>query len=197
MPCIWQMETAMACNGFNHRPGCDCNFKPGRRSALRCEAPDAPPATLLGTLAPPDWRPRTRAHKPRPCPRCGFPIYFVSGAKGGSYSAAADGSYRKHRCPRAVPTDRPRLGASVWRKEGFSATIKAKRRFGGNQRVEITGLAEGAPFLVEILDGVKIDVMAPAICRWSRAEPGILDIGYLDERSGDLGRTIIRARRLR
>lgn len=185
----------MSCNGFNHRPGCDCDF-PRRGPRRMCEEVDAPAAALLGSLAPAVWRPRGRVHKPGPCSKCGLPVFFVHGARGGSYSAAADGSYHKHRCPRAVPTERPRLKSSVWRREGFMASLKAKRRFGGNQRLEITGLAEGPPFQVEVLDGLQVDPTVPAICRWSKSEPGMLEIGYLDDDTGDLSGTVVRARRL-
>jgi hypothetical protein len=153
-------------------------------------------APLLGTLEPSFWHSRPKRHNARPCPRCGLPILFVSGRKGGTYSAAADGSYRRHSCPKAVPTQRLRLAGSAWRRECFTATIKAKRKVGHNQRLEITGLSEGAPFPVEVLNGLRVDALEPAMCRWSKTDPGILEMRYLDHESGDLSGTVILARRL-
>lgn len=184
----------MACNGFNHPPECTCDFRGGHAGS---SPPPAPPASLLGALAPPAWRPRVAVHKPRPCPRCGMPVCFVNGPRGGNYVAAGDGSYFKHRCPKAVPREPLRLRPAGWRKDCFTAAIKPKRRVGQSQRLEITGLAEGAPFPVEVLDGLQVDAKVPAICRWSKTEVDILELAYLNSESGELSGTIVRVRRIR
>jgi len=184
----------MACNGFNHPPDCTCAFRGGNTESRPPSV--APAAPLLGTLAPPAWRPKGRLRSSNPCPRCGMPTYYVPGPRGGSYTAAGDGSYLKHRCPRAVPTEPLRLRKAAWRKEWFTAGVRAKRRAGRSQRLEITGIAEGAPFAVEVLDGLQINANEPAMCRWSRTEPDVLEISYLDSDSGEINGTVIRARRL-
>lgn len=183
----------MACNGFNHSPQCACDFRGGHAGSI---PPSAPPVTLLGALAPPDWRPRVAVHKPRPCPRCGMPVCFVNGQRGGHYVAAGDGSYFKHRCPKAVPREPLRLKRAGWRKDSFTAAVRPRSRVGQSQLLEITGLAEGAPFPVEVLDGLQVDARVPAICRWSKTEADILEIAYLDNESGELSGTVVRARRL-
>lgn len=185
----------MACNGFNHPPDCNCAFRGGHDGSV--PPANSAPASLLGALAPEIWRPRVAAHKPRPCPRCGMPVCFVIGPRGGNYVAAGDGSYFKHRCPKAVPREPLRLRPAAWRKEGFPAAVKPKRRVGHGQRLEITGLAEGAPFAVEVLDGLQIDAKSPVICRWSKTEADVLEIAYLDNESGELSGSVVRARRVR
>lgn len=184
----------MACNGHNHSPHCGCSF--GGQAATSRPALSAPRAILLGDLAPPRWEPKGLAHEPRACKKCGLPVCFVRAPNGGSYTATADGTYLKHRCPRRVPADPLRLRRAAWRKDCFTATMKAKRRVGGRQRLEVTGLAEGPPFVVEVLDDLVIDPKTPAMCRWSKTDAGVLEITYLNHESGDLSGTIVRARRV-
>ena len=74
--------------------------------------------------------------------------------------------------------------------------MKAKRRVRGMQRLEVTGLAEGPPFVVEVLDALMVDPNTPAMCRWSKSDADVLEITYLDHASGELSGTIVRARRV-
>lgn len=186
----------MACNGFNHPPDCACRFRGGNNGS-------APPrsmtsATLLGDLAP-AMPVRSFKLRPRACPRCGQPTYFVRGPNGGSYRAAADGSMLRHNCPKETPHRPLRHKRSSSTKGWFSATIAEVRVRGGGigQALLVTSLVEGPPFRVRLLDGLTVDPSLPALCKWSESDRRVLEIAYQDSETGELTETWICGRRLR
>ena len=80
----------MTCNGHNHRPNCQCNFKGGHKRSI----------------APPPWRawsPSTaRSLKGKPnatCPRCHARVYFIAPKSGGgTYFDCFGPPWKKHPC---------------------------------------------------------------------------------------------------
>ena len=185
----------MACNGFNHPPDCVCNFK-GGHSGSHPPRP-VPAVPLLGSLAPPSEQRSFDKRRVSQCRKCGMPIHFIPGRKGGSFIAAADGSLLKHSCPKAVPERRLRLKRTQWRRDWFPAGLKAARGRGQGQFVSVIGLIEGGLFKVRIQDGLEIDTDKPVVCRWSPEDRLVLEIAYVDAMSGELTGTCVRARRLR
>lgn len=185
----------MACNGYNHPPDCVCNFKGGHPNSQ----PPRPflEAPLLGSLAPPIERSLFKRRRVSHCRKCGMPIHFVLGPKGGSFIAAGDGSFLRHNCPKAVP-DRPvRLKKAHWRRDWYPAALSIVRSRGDGQVVSVAGLVEGGPFKVRIQDGLEIDSSQPAVCRWSLQDSHILEIAYVDVATEELTTSRVRARRLR
>jgi hypothetical protein len=122
--------------------------------------------------------------------------FYVPGPKGGNYIAAGDGSFLKHRCPKAVPSEPLRLKRAKWKRDWFPVGISARKRRGRGQVLDVIGLAEGAPFTVLVEDGLEIDATKPAVCRWSPEDPRVLEISYVDNETGDLTGTCVRAHRL-
>lgn len=186
----------MACNGFNHPPDCICNFRGGHPGSQPPRPVER--AALLGDLAPARERRPLSERRAGRCRKCGMATFYVPGPKGGNYIAAGDGSFLKHRCPKAVPPETLRLKRTSWRRDWFPAGISADkgRAPGRGQLLRVLGLAEGAPFRVQVQDGLVVDVSKPAVCRWSPEDPRVLEIAYVNSETGDLTGTCIRARRL-
>lgn len=183
----------MACNGYNHRPDCRCDFRGGHAGTV---PPMPPPAALLGDLAPPKLKKATYLRSPRSCAKCGLPTYFVRGRHGGSYIAAGDGTYLKHRCPKAVPSEPLKFRRARSLRGWLPARVaSASGRGGGGQLLKVSTLAE-RPFRVRLLDGLIIDVGLPVMCRWAVDDPQVLELTYLDG-DGEFTGTIVKARRLR
>lgn len=179
----------MACNGHNHRPDCQCEFRGGHAGTV---PPTPPPAALLGGLAPPESRNAVYRRTPRPCPKCGLPTYFIPRRHGGSYIAGADGNYLKHRCPKAVPTEPLKFRRARSLKGWLPATVtSAKGRGGGGQLLKVSTLTESL-FRVRLLDGLVIDASLPVMCRWAADDPHILELAYIGG-GGELTGTIVRA----
>lgn len=185
----------MACNGFNHPADCTCNFRGGHAGTQPPRS--VGPASLFGDLAPPRERRAFADRRPRGCSKCGLPTFYIPGRKGGRFIAAGDGSFLKHNCQNQVPERPLRLAPAKWRREGFPATLRMKNSRISGQVLEVLGLAEGKPFTVRVLDGIIVDETQPAICRWAPDDRKILEITYVDNDSGDLTGTCIRARRIR
>jgi hypothetical protein len=122
--------------------------------------------------------------------------FYVPGPRGGSYIAAGDGSFLKHRCPKAVPTEPLRFKRGKWRREWFPAKLTALRGKSDGQLLRVIGLVEGAPFRVRVEGGLEVEASKPAVCRWSPENPRLLEIAYVDELSGELTGTCVRALRL-
>lgn len=183
----------MACNGHNHRPDCRCEFCGGHAGTI---PPSPPPAALLGDLAPPKPKTATYRRSPRPCPKCGLPTYFVMGRHGGNYIAAGDGTYLKHRCPKAVPSEPLKFRRARSLRGWLSASVaSANGRGAGGQLLKVSTLAE-RPFDVCLLDSLAIDASLPVMCRWAVDDPQVLELAYLDG-GGEFTGTIVRARRVR
>jgi hypothetical protein len=185
----------MACNGFNHPPDCVCNFRGGHPGSQPPRP--IPSATLLGCLAPPSERRIFESRQAARCRKCGMPIQYVPGPKGGSFIAAGDGSFLRHSCPKAVPTRPLRLRAAQWRRDWFPAGLSAAKGRGTGQLINVLALAEGGPIKVRIEDGLRVDTDQPVVCRWSPEDKRVLEISYLDAHTGELSGTRVRARRLR
>ena len=183
----------MACNGYNHPPDCVCQFRGGHHGST---PPPAPPASLLGNLAPTRMRP-FRLGPTKLCEHCGAPLRYVRAPSGGAFFASSEDPLRKHRCPRRVPPDRPRIRSSRWKRQGWlPATVRAVRgKLTGDQRIRVFPLAE-APFRAEVEDGLRIDPAKPVLFRKS-VDTDVIEIGYLDETTGELTDSRIRAHRLR
>lgn len=185
----------MACNGFNHPPDCDCNFRGGH-------AGTQPPrrvehASLFGDLAPARERPPQIERRSRRCPKCGLPIFYVPVPRGGRFLAAGDGSFLKHNCEKQVPERPIRLARAKWRREWFPVFIRSVRTRQPCQILQVIGLAEGKPFRVQVLDSIAIDDTHTAVCRWSPDDSKVLEISYVDSHTGELTGTCIRAKRIR
>src|SRR6478672_1834928 len=180
----------MACNGFNHPPDCQCQFRGGHNGGAPPHPASAVP--LLGFLAPPVSS-RPFKLRPRPCPKCGQTTYFVRAENGGRYRAAADGSMLRHNCPKETP-HRPLCHKRPSSTKGwFSATVmevKARGR-GNGQALLVTSLVEGRPFRVRLQDGLKVDPLVPALCRWSETDRRVLEIAYQHRHTGELTETRI------
>ena len=187
----------MACNAHNHGPECECAFRGGRKRTQRSEAP---PATLFGDLAPPMFaRPRVSG-RVKSCERCGMMLRFIPGRGGGAFFASSVDPLLKHRCPRTVPSDRPRVLKSRWRREGwYPAAIRSSRcRAAGDAQVlKFAPLMIEKPFRVCIEDGLRIDPTKPVMFRHSPDDRRVIEIGYLDNTTGELTVSRARARRLR
>ena len=183
----------MACNGHNHRPDCHCDFRGGHPSSV---PPESSPARLFGALAPPRWL-RASGRRSMPCPLCGMPTFYVPGRNGGSYVAGGDGLLLKHRCPKAVPKAPLRYRRSRSQRGWLAAmVVPARRRLRGNQVLRIVSLVEGAPFQVEVLDGLILDPSVPVMYRWVGGDRQLLELSYLAA-DGELSGTIVQARPIR
>lgn len=167
----------MACNGFDHPPDCVCNFRGGHGNSVPPRP--APRASLLGNLAPP----RRRVFEGRSlsmCRKCGEPIYYVPGAHGGSFIAAGDGSYLRHKCRREVPKTRPRTRMPPGWVSASVRRCRAKSRDGG-QVLRLIAPAEGAPFVAEMLGGIRVEAPTIVLMRRSPEDAGVVEMTYLDE----------------
>ena len=183
----------MTCNGYNHPPDCTCNFKGGHHNSHPPQP--IPEAPLFGSLAPPAGKVLKR-RRTSTCRKCGMPIHYIPGSRGGSFIAAGDGSFLKHNCPKAIPQTPLSLGKSLWRKHWYSAALSIGEGSSNGQLVSVTSLIEGGPFQVRIQDGLKIDPAQPAVCRWSPEDDNIIETAYVDVESEELTATRVRARRL-
>ena len=188
-----ERRRAMACNGFNHPPDCVCQFRGGHPGSQ----PPRPiaRAALLGDLAPPALRRPFAERQPGRCRKCGMATFYVPGRRSGNYFAAGDGSFLKHRCPKAVPTELLSNKRAKWKREWFPVKLSVTSRRGG-QVLDVLSLTQGAPFRVRVEDGVTLEASKPAVCRWSSEDPRILEIAYVDELSGELTGTCVRALRI-
>lgn len=186
----------MACNGFNHPPDCQCPFRGGHNGSESPRPVSA--ASLLGVLAPPVWA-RPFKLRPRPCPKCGQATHFVRAHNGGRYRAAADGSMLRHNCPKETPPRPLRHKRPSSTKGWFSATVREVRARGPGtgQALLVTSLVEGRPFRVRLQDGLTVDPLVPALCRWSETDWRVLEIAYQNHHTGELTETRICGRRLR
>lgn len=185
----------MPCNGFNHPPDCQCPFRGGRSGSAVPRAVSAAP--LLGALAPPDLS-KSFKLRARACPKCGQATYFVRAENGGRYRAAADGSMLRHNCPKETP-HRPLRHKRASSTQGwFSAALTEVKAqgLGTGQALLVTSLV-GRPFRVRLQDGLTVDPLVPALCRWSDNNRRGLEIAYQHRHTGELTETRIYGRRLR
>jgi len=185
----------MACNGFNHPPDCRCLFRGGHSGS----APPRPvsAAPLLGALALPVSAQPFKL-QPRACPKCGQPTYFVRAENGGRYRAAADGSMLRHNCPKETPHRPLRHKRASSTNGWFSATIKeVKMRGPGTGQALLVRSLVGRPFRVRLQDGLRVDPLIPALCKWSETDQQVLEIAYQDSLTGGLTETRISGVRLR
>lgn len=145
----------MACNGYNHPPNCICNFKGGHHNVQPPQRISEAP--LLGSLAPPSEKSLFRRRRTSHCSKCGMPIHYIPGPKGGSFIAAGDGSFLRHNCPKAVPRTPLKMKKAHWRQHWYSASLSIVEGGGNEQLVGIASLVDGGPFQAQIQDGLKID----------------------------------------
>lgn len=185
----------MACNGFNHPPDCMCRFRGGHPGSQPPRP--VPTAPLFGSLAPPRERGHAGSRRISHCRKCGMPIHFIPGPKGGRFITAADGSFLQHSCPKAVPERKLSLKRADWRRDWLPARLQTVNGRGKGQIVTVLGLAEGGPFRARIQDGLEIDTSQPVVCRWSPDDGRVLEIAYVDAASAELTGTCVRARKLR
>ena len=75
--------------------------------------------------------------------------------------------------------------------------MEVKARGGGTGQALLVTSLVGRAFRVRLQDGLTVDPLVPALCKWSEDRRRVLEIAYQDRHTGELTETRIYGRRLR